>query len=451
MKKYLMMGLATLAFAACVSDKEVTVQTQEEKYEKAFEQLVGGPINANVNWGFNAQKVATFNAEGEYTGMRSHDKNNNLWGGYVEVPDSINQAIRNKVMEYFNNTENPEGVAVNWSDFFVQQVGNTDRGPRMNYMYCGNLTEHINDFNGGLGGGKRNVGVELKPGSDQQCIELDYYDGITLMTNSSTEYFAFHNSYDDTYYKDNYVIIPGEVIDAAYPNMQPSLAGMFFVGFDYQHDKTKMGEADVEARNYLFNDWVVRITPGMYKNRERIFIEDLIASDLSQVGYSEGKSDWDFNDAVFDVAYLRQQDDKDNYQTHDYAVITLWAAGGTKSLTVGGKEVHELFGQPVSKMINTAAPNGVDGLQPVIFRIDLGKTTDWNKVYDANEIKVFVGSTELTAEQGKAPQKVKVSKTTRWMKEMLIITSAYGQFASYATTNEPKDWYKTVTDASKLY
>jgi hypothetical protein len=102
-------------------------------------------------------------------------------------------------------------------------------------------------------------------------------------------------------------------------------------------------------------------------------------------------------------------------------------------------------------MINTAAPNGVDGLQPVIFRIDLGQTTDWNKKYDANEIKVFVGSTELTAEQGKAPQKVKVSKTTRWMKEMLIITSAYGQFASYATTNEPKDWYKTVTDASKLY
>ena len=53
MKKYLMMGLATLAFAACVSDKEVTPQTQEEKYEKAFEQLVGGPVNANVNWGFS--------------------------------------------------------------------------------------------------------------------------------------------------------------------------------------------------------------------------------------------------------------------------------------------------------------------------------------------------------------------------------------------------------------
>ena len=65
MKKYLMMGLATLAFAACVSDKEVTVQTQEEKYEKAFEQLVGGPVNANVNWGFDAQQVAAFDADGK--------------------------------------------------------------------------------------------------------------------------------------------------------------------------------------------------------------------------------------------------------------------------------------------------------------------------------------------------------------------------------------------------
>ena len=113
---------------------------------------------------------------------------------------------------------------------------------------------------------------------------------------------------------------------------------------------------DVE-RDWFFTDWIVRITPGMYKNAQRVFIEDLIASDLSQVGYTN-KSDWDFNDAVFDVAFV----DND-------AVITLWAAGGTKSLTIGGKEVHELFGKPVSTMINTNATGGVDGLAPVIFRI----------------------------------------------------------------------------------
>lgn len=439
MKKYLMMGLATLAFAACVSDKEVTVQTQEEKYEKAFEQLVGGPVNANVNWGFDAQQVATFDADGKYTGMRGVNANGNEWGIYVDVPQPLTQAQKDVVTNWFKTHENPDGVAVNWSDFFVQQVYKGEWGSNMNYLYCGSDTDHTYNFNAGDAGVYEPVCYGLNNPDD---INDRIYgkDKIEFMVGSSTEYFGFHNSFDSNFYKDNYVIIPGDIIDA-------SVAGMFFVGFDFEAHGEDANTQQVE-RDYFFDNWIVKITPGLYKNRERIMVEDLIASDLSQVGYSEGKSDWDFNDAVFDVAYLRQQDA--NYQMRDYAVITLWAAGGTKSLTVAGKEVHELFGQPVSKMINTAAPNGVDGLQPVIFRIDLG-AADYNKQYDANDIKVLVEGTELKAEQGKAPQKVKVSKTTRWMKEMLIITSAYGQFASYATTNEPKDWYKTVTDASKLY
>ena len=441
MKKYLMMGLATLAFAACVSDKEVTVQTQEEKYEKAFEQLVGGPVNANVNWGFDAQQVATFDAEGKYTGMRGVDANGNEWGLYVDVPQPLTQAQKDVVTNWFKTHENPEGVAVNWSDFFVQQVYEGEWGKNMNYLYCGSSTDHTFNFNAGNAGVYQNVCYGLREGATDQNDRIYGPDQIEFMVGSSTEYFGFHNSFDSNFYKDNYVIIPGDIIDA-------SVAGMFFVGFDFEAHGVDTNTQQV-ARDYFFDNWIVKITPGLYKNRERIMVEDLIASDLSQVGYSEGKSDWDFNDAVFDVAYLRQQDA--NYQTHDYAVITLWAAGGTKNLTVAGKEVHELFGVPVKTMVNTAAPNGKDGLQPVIFRIDFGATTDWNKQYDANEIKVYVEGTELKAEKGKAPQKVKVSKTTRWMKEMLIITSAYGQFASYATTNEPKDWYKTVTDASKLY
>lgn len=440
MKKYLMMGLATLAFAACVSDKEVTVQTQEEKYEKAFEQLVGGPVNANVNWGFDAQQVATFDAEGKYTGMRGVDANGNEWGLYVDVPQPLTQAQKDVVTNWFKTHENPEGVAVNWSDFFVQQVYEGEWGKNMNYLYCGSSTDHTFNFNAGNAGVYQNVCYGLREGATDQNDRIYGPDQIEFMVGSSTEYFGFHNSFDSNFYKDNYVIIPGDIIDA-------SVAGMFFVGFDFEAHGEDANTQQVE-RDYFFDNWIVKITPGLYKNRERIMVEDLIASDLSQVGYSEGKSDWDFNDAVFDVAYLRQQDA--NYQMHDYAVITLWAAGGTKNLTVAGKEVHELFGVPVKTMVNTAAPNGKDGLQPVIFRIDLG-AADYNKQYDANDIKVLVEGTELKAEQGKAPQKVKVSKTTRWMKEMLIITSAYGQFASYATTNEPKDWYKTVTDASKLY
>ena len=63
----------------------------------------------------------------------------------------------------------------------------------------------------------------------------------------------------------------------------------------------------------------------------------------------------------------------------------------------------------------------------------------------------MVGSTELTAEAGKAPQKVVTSTSTRWMKERQIITLGYADFATYATSGAPTDWYKTVSDASLLY
>ena len=101
-------------------------------------------------------------------------------------------------------------------------------------------------------------------------------------------------------------------------------------------------------------------------------------------------------------------------------------------------------------MINTNASSGIDGLVPVIFRIDLGATTDWNKQYNANDIEVKVGGTVLDAPEGKAPQKIEVSNTTKWMKEREIITNGYADFATYATKNTPIYWYNTVTDATKL-
>ena len=444
MKKYLMMGLATLAFAACVSDKEVTVQTQEEKYEKAFEQLVGGPVNANVNWGFDAVQATAIDAEGNLVeGMRHANVNGNMWADYIEVPTALTDAQKGKVRDWFQTHPNYKGETVlNWSEFFVEQVykggthptdacpeaytaGNGATGivgsDHMDKLTVGFINEHINNFN--YGNNKD-------------------WDGFTLMQNSTTnECFGYITSESSEQKNDKFILVPGDIIDA-------SVAGMFFVGFDFE-STGETPNMQIAADGY-YSDWIVRIVPGMYKDRQRVFVEDLIASDLSQVGYSEGKSDWDFNDAVFDVKFLREENE--DHQWRDCAVITLWAAGGTKNLTIGNsdKEVHELFGVPTKTMVNTAAPNGVDGLQPVIFRIDLG-AADWNKQYNANDIKVYVEGKELKAEQGKAPQKVEVSSTTRWMKEMLIITSGYAKFAEYATSNTPTDWYKTVTDASKLY
>ena len=444
MKKLFLMGFVALGFASCVSDKEVNTQTQDQKYQAAFENLVGGKINASVNWGFNDQQVVTFDSEGKFAGMRGVYPNANEYGMYINVPTEMTQAQKDKVTKYFTEVNKPAGISVNWSDFFVHNVSSTDKGPSMNQLICGandlSNSDHVLNFNSGSSTSSKNVGIE--PIDANNARQVNYYDGIQLCQNSSTEFFSFHNSYDSKTYSNNFVMVTGEMIDAAISD-GPSVAGMWFVGFDYQHSI----DGRVEDRDYYFNDWIIRVSPGYYKNAQRVMVEDLVASDLSQVGYTNGKSDWDFNDAVFDVNFI---DAYENNQNVKYAVITLWAAGGTKNLTIGGKEVHELFGQSTSTMINTNANGGVDGLQPVIFRINLG-TTDYSKEYNANIITVKVGSTELTAETGKAPQKVVTSTSTRWMKERKIITSGYGNFKTYATTGSPADWYNTVTDASLLY
>jgi len=426
MKKLFLMGFVALGFASCVSDKEVNTQTQDQKYQAAFENLVGGKINASVNWGFNDQQVVTFDSEGKFAGMRGVNADGNQWGMYVEVPQPLSQDQKDVVTKWFKDNKNPEGVAVNWSDFFVQQVYKGEWGGNMNYLYCGSDTDHTNNFNAGDAGIYGNVCYGLKPGATDMNDRIYGPDKIEFMVNSSTEYFGFHNSFDSNFYKDNYVIIPGDVIS-------PIVAGMFFVGFDFEAHGVDANTQQVE-RDYFFDNWIVKITPGMYKSAQRIMVEDLVASDLSQVGYTNGKSDWDFNDAVFDVAFV----DND-------AVITLWAAGGTKSLTIGGKEVHELFGKPVSTMINTNATGGVDGLAPVIFRIPNVGTKN------AKDILVKVGSTELKAETGQAPQKVEVSRSTRWMKEMMILTSSYADFATYATTASPTNWYENASNTGNLY
>ncbi len=431
MKKLFLMGLVALGLASCVSDKEVTPQTQDQKYAAAFENLVGGKINANVNWGFNDQQVVTFDSEGKFAGMRGVYPNANQYGMYINVPTEMTQAQKDKVTKYFTEVNNPAGISVNWSDFFVHNVSSTDKGPSMNQLICGandlSNSDHVLNFNSGSSTSSKNVGIE--PIDANNARQVNYYDGIQLCQNSSTEFFSFHNSYDSKTYSNNFVMVTGEMIDAAISD-GPSVAGMWFVGFDYQHSI----DGRVEDRDYYFNDWIIRVSPGFYKNAQRVMVEDLVASDLSQVGYTNGKSDWDFNDAVFDVAFV----DND-------AVITLWAAGGTKSLTIGGKEVHELFGKPVSTMINTNATGGVDGLAPVIFRIPNVGTKN------AKDILVKVGSTELKAETGQAPQKVEVSRSTRWMKEMMILTSSYADFATYATTASPTKWYENASNTGNLY
>lgn len=372
------------------------------------------------------------------------------------------------VREWFQTHRYVEGIAVNWSDFFVQQVykggdyptedcpekytaedGNMYVGSNnMDQLTCGTNSEHINNFNKGYGTPKEPVLYGYRPGSeDINNRVVNGKDNINFMVNSSTECFGYYNSASSQQRNDKYVIIPGDWIDS-------SVAGMWFVGLDFEGKLKSESGANlnqaITADGY-YSDWIVRITPGLYKDGNRVFAEDLIDSSLDNLDIS----DWDFNDAVFDVRFATLNGwsaERGNY-TEKTAIITLWAAGGTKPLTVGGKEVHEMLKAgnkkstiTTSTMINTNANGGVDDVAPAIFRVKVEEN-----VTNAIDIPVKVNGTELEAKQGKATQKMAVAYGTKWMKERKIITGSYTSFQEYVRTGQPEKWYNTVTATGNLY
>ena len=422
MKKILFVGITALAMASCTHDDYAPVSKQEQ-YQAVFEKEFGA-VNPNVNWGFTPQQVFTFDKDGKLIGTRAANPNSNQWADYLTVPTKLTDAQKEVVRKWFQNNPNPKGLEVNWSDFFVEQVykgGKKTEGSQspetydilrndvstgskvtgsnhMDWLACGSKKDHVNNFNGADG-------------------------NIMYMYDSSTDCFGFHDSYGSNYYDDSYVLISGDQID-------PSVAGMYFVGFDYKTEKYDNGNLEVRPDEY-YSDWIVRIAPALSApgKAKRVMVEDLFDSDLK---YAK-TSDWDFNDAVFDVRF-------DNVNNQNYAVITLHAAGGTKYLTIGGEgdkgvEVHKALGVETGTMVNTVKDQGVT--RPVaIFRIPVAANVD-----NANDIPVYVGSQILEAKKGKVTQKLCAPTSTRWMQERKEFRLTYDKFKGYVNHGKPEDWY----------
>ena len=445
MKKILFVGITALAMASCTHDDYAPVSKQEQ-YQAVFEKEFGA-VNPNVNWGFTPQQVFTFDKDGKLIGTRGANTNANEWANYLTVPTRLTDAQKDVVRKWFQTHKNPQGLEVNWSDFFVEQVykgGTNTKGSQspeiyeflkdgvldkdkgkvtgsnhMDWLACGSdatpSSEHINNFNNGNG-------------------------DIMYMYDYNTTCFGFHDSYGDnhfenTYYYDSYVLIPGDIID-------PIVAGMYFVGFDYKTAKNDNGEIRVNPDGY-YSDWIIRVVPGLSAPNaaKRVMVEDIIDSNLASVK----TSDWDFNDAVFDVRFETNWKDGHNQK---FAIITLHAAGGTKYLTIGGqgtngKEVHEALGVETGTMVNT----GNGATRPVaIFRIPVADNVD-----NANQIPVYVGAQELTAQQGKATQKLCVPTDVKWMKERVQFIDTYEEFKGYVNNGTPEEWYERVKNTENLY
>jgi len=242
---------------------------------------------------------------------------------------------------------------------------------------------HIYNFNNGQGSNTYvNYSYEEIPGVDQNNWKKYWNDEISLMTNSSTARFGYHNSTDS---KQHYEYLLA-IIDGAY-----------YVGFDFYANGSNPNQ-QVE-RDYIYNDWIVKISPGdgIYPEDTPTFVtitEDkveteefftdnvieagrVICEDLGSyiaVSVDGGepqfdRRDLDFNDVVFNAAIIQRNYQKTTIVKRDgqtistktvptkdskfFAKVDLYAAGGTIPLTVFGKEVHEKFGVIHTKMVNT--------------------------------------------------------------------------------------------------
>lgn len=375
------MTLITGLFLTSCHDKDMEysygASQKTQAYDQAFKETFGTPV-AGHNWGFtvveeNSSSTATTRAL-----TRGHNKNSNQWAseGWI-IPDKLTPEQKDKVRRYFQQNRNPQGISVNYTDFFVQQVykggsdltgsltqesyyyGNGDYvcgSSNMDKLTAGTMEDHINDFNYGDRG---EINVQ------NNNLVGEHQDAITLMVGSQTNCFGFHNSRDSKQYNDQYVIIPGNVIDQwDTERTDISVTGMFFVGFDFEANKNaydQNGNLSTNSNMYLvtettaadgvavpnkndgklyhiggadgyYSDWIVRITKGVkkdnstvttntsqtsqeiphgstfritkweIKDRGRVFCEDLGGN------YTTNREDFDFNDIVFDAIVWQKQE-----------------------------------------------------------------------------------------------------------------------------------------------
>ena len=194
-----------------------------------------------------------------------------------------------------------------------------------------------------------------------------------------------------------------------------------------------------------FSDWIVTLTeakiPTPSEYDIRVIAEDLNAN-ADDDARTDEDSDWDFNDVVFDIKFLDENELVDGKNVK----IRVVAAGGTYPLYIENQEVHALFGQDTDVMINTeAARYGKHYDTSTLPEIYLYSATA--KQSNGKDIHIYVdkgnGKIELTAEVGLPAAKLGVSPNFNFCKERVDITSQYPLFMQWVRTATPQAWWNS--------
>ena len=160
----------------------------------------------------------------------------------------------------------------------------------------------------------------------------------------------------------------------------------------------------------------------------------IIAEDLG----TNDNSDFDYNDVVI-CATLSNEWLGNLNANKLVAHITLKAAGGTLPLYVAGREVHELFGVPVSTMVNT----GLVSRPYVSFTAILGDA-DWSNTKNIKDIPIVVetpnGTITLQSNIGQPSEKLCVDADYVWCREREPIQNKYPDFSRWITDKNCQWW-----------
>ena len=427
-----------LLFTSCTKHDLDTINYSEYKQQTFMADFnnsfnVSASDYANHQWGMNIVPLIDVSS----TTTRSAYTNGNQWEdqGY-DIPSDITGDELEAVLAVFSQKGEASYVSlVDWDEYFVQQVYKGD-------------SVYINHNNQSVVGSdhmdwlctvtNKKVNVKCWWPYEEEIIEGDDYDdhinnfnagkndtwmtsektgkkfkGITLMKNTNSNKFGYHNSEDNKVH---------------YNFRMEKINGNYYVGFDfYGNGQNPNQQID---RDFVYDDWIVKIIPGPGVTPPNIERVRIMAEDLGAA-----TSDFDYNDIVFDIKFIK-------YGTIYRADIIIQAAGGTLPLTIGGLEVHSLFNVATNQMVNTGAGPQCD---PVSIIVELPKSNYANAWDAINDLPIIVKNPngqviQLTITPGEPAEMIAVPVTTNWSKERVPIKDAYPAFVDWIRDSSIKWW-----------
>ncbi len=442
MKKYLMSGIAAIAvcaaFTSCSKNSDVyqgpqpeAPKTEVQKYEEAFTKAFG-TVGSNVDWGFGSAKASSRSVI--KTDMTNYPKTGN--------PAPITAKEAAYVTKWFQENPGLSEVGKDWTNFYVQFVSG-DQTNKKGIWHRHDINpqpegrDWDEDFTDNGGMDKLHVGATRDQNATDHILDFNAKTGgpwdVAYVQNGSALQWGYHSSWGEDnkapngdgyywYFKMADIEVPGDCFEDGVARTG------CYVGLSLYGAKWDNGEKILGYQRLQYaEDWILKITNDT-KPFYRVIAEDLNATE---------KSDFDFNDVVFDV--VKAENNK--------TTLKLIACGGIYKLTVGGVEVHGVFGEQPNasgtyNMINTGkGPK----YEPKEFQID----GEYKTPAEIKNIKIIVfkpgneNGIELTANTGKPACKILVDDAFNVIPENKDISNEYGNFTNYVQGKFDGDfWWK---------